>query len=590
MQITIERNKIHNEPQTINVDRKVLTLLGENGCGKSAILEAIFKKFSHEITSERQVISFSSGINESFSRLFESSIKEQQRFIINSDQDDVRIENSINTFYFDPSWVRLLVFAATSLKPEGKVRSLLQAKNLVVADEDDVDTSTRLKFTMRVGKQYVNRVLNALEKEKVEFDYASIRRSFFFKYLTDLIFHVNGNTVDIEAGETLRKSTFTLDAADLALVLGTDTNRLFAFLAWATRNDQFIFRNECNLRFLDHYELNSLSDGEFQLLTIYALIDLFDEDNTLYLLDEMDSHLYFENVRKLWNTFSDIDGKLITTTHSADSIIQNDFSSLKLVQNGRIESNTIANNVLERLEALSSGENYKYFLAGKVNYIVLIEDFSDWFIFRELARKKVGNFNDELIQNMHYIKCSSGYHHGGELFGNTKLDWVEKFKESNSTHLTKSIYLICDRDNLPVQDVMETGLVRNAKASNRQNRLRLNENGKHAYLMSWRRREIENYLLSYTMLENHGLLERVNDDLGRNYQLRKDDPADNDQVRRLDVKGIIQPLYQKDDIIELDTSERGLDFEKLKTIIDEIPASEISEDIENLYNFIVEKS
>jgi energy-coupling factor transporter ATP-binding protein EcfA2 len=341
---------------------------------------------------------------------------------------------------------------------------------------------------------------------------------------------------------------------------------------------------------LDHYELNSLSDGEFQLLTIYALIDLFDEDNTLYLLDEMDSHLYFENVRKLWSTFSDIKGKLITTTHSADSIIQNDFSSLKLVQNGKVESDTIANSVLERLEALSSGENYKYYLAGKVNYLVLVEDFSDWFIFRELARKKVENFNEDLIQNIHYIKCSSGYHHAGEIFGNTKLNWIEKFKESNTTHLTKSIYLICDRDNLSIEDVRDTGLVQNAKNIDRNNQIQLSENGKHAYLMSWRRREIENYLLSYTMLDNHGLLEAMNDRLGRINQLRTDDPADNNQVRNLDVKKIIQPLYQKDNISELDTSARGIDFDKLKNIIDEIPASEISEDIENLYNFIVQKS
>ena len=35
-------------------------------------------------------------------------------------------------------------------------------------------------------------------------------------------------------------------------------------------------------------EFQQLSDGEYQLLSIYALIDLFDEVDTVFLLDEVD--------------------------------------------------------------------------------------------------------------------------------------------------------------------------------------------------------------------------------------------------------------------------------------------------------------
>ena len=45
MELEIPRNKIYNHPQTLTLDSSVMTFVGENGCGKSAILESIFKKY-----------------------------------------------------------------------------------------------------------------------------------------------------------------------------------------------------------------------------------------------------------------------------------------------------------------------------------------------------------------------------------------------------------------------------------------------------------------------------------------------------------------------------------------------------------------
>lgn len=43
MELQIPSNKIYNQPQTLNLNSSVMTFVGENGCGKSAILESIFK-------------------------------------------------------------------------------------------------------------------------------------------------------------------------------------------------------------------------------------------------------------------------------------------------------------------------------------------------------------------------------------------------------------------------------------------------------------------------------------------------------------------------------------------------------------------
>lgn len=589
MEVVVPENKIYNSEQSITIDGNVLTFVGENGCGKSAILESIFSRHLSDREDERRLITFSSGNNESFSSIFQKNIRSNQRFIVNNFDDEERVENAINAFYFDPSWVRFLVFFATALKREGKVIEYLINKNLVDVNNDGVDITTKLGFPFRVRRGYTNKIFNAVleEGDDLEYQQRSVRNTFFHQYLTNLTEHIHSPDFDFEERDSrIVMAWKNIEAKDVALVLSTDTNKVFSFLAWASLNNQFIFRSQAQIHFKGGLELNDLSDGEHQLLAIYALIDLFDSASTLFLLDEVDSHLYYQNIKKLWDVLGNIEGKVITTTHSADSIILNEFSHIKLVEKGKIEGETVANQILNRLESLSAGVNYKLSLAGKVKYLALVEDYFDWFIFLELCKKKVENFDLNIMQQIHYIKCSSGFNSYAERFGNSKLDWVESFKKQNRDHVTKSLFLICDRDNLSVNDVLDTGLVKDSQATGRRKRIQLRGN-KYAYLMSWKRREIENYLLSYTMLNNNGLLNQINQQLAQVNQLTQGNPCDNQHVQDLDIKTMLQPLYLKDGIQPgTDVDETGVDYNKLSRIIDEIPTEEISQDIENIYNFI----
>ncbi|GAA4032714.1 hypothetical protein GCM10022386_16200 [Flavobacterium cheonhonense] len=593
MELEIPANKIYNHPQTLQLDSSVMTFVGENGCGKSAILESIFKKYLVDIQQDTDLFAFSSGNNESFSSIFQKNIRNIEKLVVddlNYDEEEnasSRIDNAINTIYFDRSWVRLLLFFSTSLKRNGKVIEYLKSKNLVDVDEQGNDTSTRIYFPFRVRRNYNYKIFNARQREAIEPDYQSVRRTFLHQYLVKFIESLYGNLDIEEEDERIVKSRCWIKAEDSALIFGNDANRIFTFLAWATNYDQFIFRDDCELFFKDSLELNQLSDGEHQLLAIYAMIDLFDSEKALFLLDEVDSHLYYRNIQKLWDVFGTINGKVITTTHSADSIILNEFSNIKLVEKGKIENDIVANKILDRLESLSAGGNYKLSVAGKVKYLALVEDYFDWFIFTELCKRKVPDFDLNVMQQIHYIKCSSGYQNSSQRFGNSKLDWIESFRREHANPNTKSIFLICDRDNLSPDDVRDNGLVVNSVPAGRTSTISLRGTGnKTAYLMSWKRREIENYLLSYSMLSNYGKLNEINNHLAPINQLIQNNPCDNNDVRNLDVKSMLQPLYLKDGLTLVPNDESGVDYNKLSAIISEIPADEISEDILNVYNFI----
>lgn len=594
MELIIPANKIYNHQQNLTLDSSVMTFVGENGCGKSAILESIFKKYLVDIQQGTDLFAFSSGNNESFSSIFQKNLRNIEKLVVDDlsyneeDNANARIDNAINTIYFDRSWVRLLLFFATALKRNGKVIEYLKSKNLVDVDELGNDITTHIGFPFRIRTNYNYKIINARNREATEPEFQSIRRTFLHQYLVKLTEHLF-NDFDIEDdGARIVKTWKWFYAKDAALVLGNDTNKVFTFLAWATNYDNFIFRDDCELYFKGDLELNQLSDGEHQLLAIYALMDLFDSEKALFLLDEVDSHLYYRNIQKLWNVFATISGKVITTTHSADSIILNEFSNIKLVEKGKIEHEIVANKILDRLESLSAGGNYKLTIAGKVKYLALVEDYFDWFIFSELCKKKVPDFDLNVMQQVHYIKCSSGFYNNGQVFGDSKIKWVNSFNNHNSDSATKSVFLLCDRDNLPIQDIQNSGWVINAQNNQRPNRIQLRGagNNRFAYLMSWKRREIENYLLSYTMLSAHGKLDEINHELSAANQLQANSPSDNDGVRNLDVKTKLQALYLKDGLAHIPTDESGVDYNKLAAIIAAIPTNEISEDILNVYNFI----
>lgn len=575
MNITVAPHKIIEEEYNLDLtSSKVKLLIGGNGSGKSSILESIFKT-PQDIP--RRIVGYSSGQNESFTKIYQKFQKDNKVYTLEPEEDntdDEIIDAKFKSTYFNYTYSRLLIFFAISLNNESNIHSYL----------DHLDLSTlKLKIDFRLPKSYIDRIDNIIKREALNPNIRTIRNTFFHRYLQLFIDRFIEEDYDFE--HSIEKQTIELSKDNIPIAF-SNVVRLFAFLSWAESNE-FIDIRSAEID-IDGFELDSYSDGEFQLMSIYSIIDLFDSNETLFLLDEIDSHIHFENIKLVWEKINTIRGKLITTTHSADSIILNRITDIKLVEKGKFKEEILANQILNRLEALSAGGNYKLSIAGKIENLVLVEDYFDWFIYIELCKKKIPDFDSSIIDKIQFIKCSSGFNSYAERFGSSKLDWVDSFNRFNPDPKTQNIFLICDRDNLAISDVQNSGLVLNSQATGRSNKINLKGRGnKAAYLMSLKRREIENYLLSYSMLNNHNKLVEINNHIAVANQLVLGNAGDNDGVRNLDVKTMLQPLYLKDNLDDIpDFDERGVDFNKLLNLIAEIPVNEISEDITNIYNFI----
>ncbi|EPL7677008.1 AAA family ATPase [Elizabethkingia anophelis] len=572
------KSKISHHPQTISVNNGITTFIGGNGSGKSSILEAIFEKYIEH--DDFRVICFSSGQNELFTELFNKHKQTNQKYIRERNEP-------IQSFYFNNEWIKLLIFWSSIFKESGLVRTYLKEKGYIETDELGDDISSRLDFRFRIRKNYVFKIREEIEREELgnnendegyELQENLLRKTEFHETLEKIIqaFDID---FDFQNNENLVKRWLTFDSRKgFEVFTHKNVNKLFSFWALATNgwlsNSEL---SEFNLRFKNNLQFKHLSDGEYQILSTYAIIDLFDNESTIFLFDEIDSHLYYKNLSKMWKELNNCEGIIITTTHISESILHNKIENIKVIENGRVEESLTFLELSKRLDSIVGQKNYQFKILSRVLYPVIMDNVSDWTIFKKLAVKKLGDGILETLDKFLPIAKSSGYDNPNEIFGKQKLYFIDEFRKENLNKeiLTKEIFLICDKDELPENQISNSLNVNIHAEFDRVKKF--NNNLTKTHLLSWKRREIENYLLSPTLFD----VKNCNDAVNALYNLPNYATGDNlDNItdfRNGDFKTILRPMYNLDGI--------GFNEEMLDEMISHIQADEISNDIETIYNY-----
>ena len=575
MEIALAPNQLCTDRQTLTVD-KVATLIGENGCGKSTILHSIFNsRITGSEEENGRLICFTSGQNENFSGIFSNRINRLRKTNDISDID-------FGCLYFTKRDVRSLVFLATTFVPQGLVRSFLGKKEYIKI-EDDLDKISTFSIPLEIPINYLKTIKSDEEKEALNFDHPSIRKRPFNQRLESFI----DSASELDTFETILEKGKGIKSQNISFTSKAffncfDGSKLDAtkFLVEGAYNGYFLDADGSQLRFNEGLEFEELSDGEYQMLFLYSLIDLFDSENTLFLLDEADSHLHYTNVKKLWRTLRGAKGQTITTSHLLESISTTGINNIHLISKGRITDEDKFSALTKRLDQLGYVQKAQFKVCSLIENIVLIDDPDDWVIFKMLAERKLERPLPRL-NDIQAIKKESNYEQHTCGFGKSKIAWADAFsiRSSEWDIQTKNIFLICDRDNLPLASI-DTDNGVSVNGENAQPSSWSGQAKPKVHLLSWRHREIENYLLSHTALIVHNKLPQINAQLGVDHQLNANVASDSEPVRCLDVKEVIKPIIKP---------EEGLCLESLQEYINLIPPSEISEDITNMYNFIIGK-
>jgi len=590
--LNLPSNILHNQPQILEFD-KIATFIGGNGSGKSAILKSIFDKKLDGTTYENyKIVCFSSGQNESYSSGFSK--------YLNTERSKGSSLN-LDCFYYDKLWSMLLIFLATTSKPRGEVRSFLRQNNYIDENEYGQDESTKLSFDVKVDKAYSNIVQQSLDDES-KGETNVITNKAYHRTLDSFINSVVVETKDYNFKEPLDIQNIQLTQDILSPVSfeeddETSFNSKVMFFTQASDNNYFIVKESFKLIFEKDgktLHLGDLSDGEYQLLFLYSLIDLFDSENTLFLLDEADSHLHYKNIEKLWSVYNKSEGLIITTTHLLDSITKSGIERLKVIEAGQIKSGKKLTHLTNRLRELSEINNVKFQAISLFKNIILIDDENDWEQFKLLVKRKLADSIEEeknieaKLSNFIVIKCNSGYEgKGNENFADKKLSWLRNFLEYINGHSckTKNIFLICDRDELPFANIGTPKCTLLVKGDNVN---KVNSNPK-SHLLSWKRREVKHYLLSHTALIDNIEIVESELDLGSKSKLSPSISCDemtcgnyNEKLASIKseiIKDIVNPY--------INNGEQGFCINMAKDYINTIPKEEISEDIVNMYNYLV---
>lgn len=585
-------NVLHDQPQQLEFD-KIATFIGGNGSGKSTILKSIFdEKLKGTLYSDLKIVCFSSGQNESYSSHFSNylNVERAKRNALNLD-----------CFYYDKSLSKLLIFLATTSKHDGLVRSFLKQSNYIIESEFDEDETTKLSFKVKVDKSYANIVKQALEDEKAG-NSDVITNKAYHQTLNNFINTLISSEYDFEG--PLDQVEIQLSQEILSNVsFESNEEQSFSskvlFFTQASDNDFFILKNTLQLTFIRDETvllLEDLSDGEYQLLFLYALIDIFDSNNTLFLFDEADSHLHYKNIERLWEVYFNIEGNILTTTHLLDSITKSGIERLNVIENGEIKPGSNIKKLTERLRDLSEINNVKFQALSLFKNIILIDDENDWEQFKLLLKRKLSDSLserqiDNSLKSFIIVKCHSGYEgKENEVFAGKKNSWLRSFSEhlNGQAHKTRNVFLVCDRDELPLANVgiSKCDLLLQGGAVEKCSPILT------SHTLSWKRREIKHYLLSYSALVDD--IERVENelDLGAKSKLRVRSSGDrttdgnyNDKLATLKskpVKEIVDPY--------INIEGHGFCINKTREYINKMPTEEISEDIVNMYNYLVGKN
>lgn len=151
------------------------------------------------------------------------------------------------------------------------------------------------------------------------------------------------------------KTEYTLDELKqiMAGANNIDAQQLFEYLyiAFSPKNSKII--ESVQVKFNDSLTIDDMSEGLKKRLLVRAALELAGHEDTLYLLDEPDAHVHVDNKVKIIDTIKQFrqHRHIFVTTHSPSVCKDVDTQSIILMNNGKPEA---VNNQLEAGKKLAT--------------------------------------------------------------------------------------------------------------------------------------------------------------------------------------------------------------------------------------------
>lgn len=385
---------------------KITVLIGNNGSGKSNILEAISSIF----------FLLSYGDLNSFNGKFEIKYEINEHEVLISKKtkliykirhiDNKTYKNTTNAYIIDNNLLPNQVIALYSgeelrLWNNFYKKSYLEYSKGIRFNQIEIEENQKMLY---VNKYYWDIALLTMFASSIKVDdiisikkLSSIKISFNKKTLEKFIKSNPNRVTDINNKLSQDKNEIEVDLDEFNdLVEYESHKRLFNILAASylpeSIDDKIISKIE--LVFEDGLSTKDLSEGEKKKILIKLVTNILGDQDSLLLLDEPDSYLHVANKSQVKDLISENDQlEVILTTHSPTLTHVFDDRHIIMINNGKNENK----NKQEIFSYISNGiwnyQEQSIFLSSMKNVILLVEGKHDQIHIKEAFSRYASEYN-----------------------------------------------------------------------------------------------------------------------------------------------------------------------------------------------------
>ncbi|WP_179317941.1 ATP-dependent nuclease [Winogradskyella undariae] len=534
----------------------ITVLIGNNGCGKSNIIEAISGIFRslYLITDSSKRVDFDFELDYSIN-IAETNheikvVFTDNTFTITSNQDGNITQ--ANTLQYLPSQLVALYSGEESRLWKNYYESFyLNYNTAIISNTKNIESSQQMLY---INKYYWDIALLVMLANDIDLSgiigditLDTIDITFNLANINRFAEQNPNETLNFIGGLSQEKEWMSTDLEEFKTFADFETAiRMFKFLSVSylpkTESNKLI--TNINLTFSNGTETNSFSEGEKKKILLKLVMDVLADDKSLVLLDEPDSHIHIAHKKQIKEMIENSERESILTTHSPT--LMNVFDEhLVYLQNGEIKGRENAE-ILENIAGDEMSISEQQLILNTTRHIFLVEGKTD-IIYMENALKTLGDAKYDTIEN-NFEYIPTGGASGLNLF-------IDKFKPKDN----QLIIAIVDNDTAGNTELKK--IIDDEKAFDDKDYFKLKTSA-NTYLLKLPRPstitsdqyEIEDYLPRKRFLE-------ISDDLIKTFKSLKGFNLKKDTMKKKLASKCEKGSYGKDDFLE---------FKKLFDLILEI--------------------
>jgi predicted ATP-dependent endonuclease of OLD family len=366
----------------------LIAFIGNNGSGKSNLLEAIshifrslyvskykvnFDYFIEYLTSKNNTVQIEKtgkelkynldGNNKSAIEI--SSYLPQKVIGIYSGEETRLFDDCYGPFYLE------FVTNINKAQNQGTVYSELPKMLFLNKFYWNISLLCLLISDSQDNKRFVEQVLKIKDLQNIKIKIDFIKRNYS---------NYNDNQALTLVRDIDAKSEYTLD--DFTKLLNgkyyTPYNVFkYLYLAYTPKDAKII--DDIIIEFSDGLTVSDLSEGEKKLLLIKGALEFAGQEDSIFILDEPDSHIHINNKEQIINSFKDYlhNRQIIITTHSPVLTQCVNDENVYMLNSGKIEDRNRQEIIQEVAGEFWNKHQQNSFLSSKKPIHLFVEGIHD---------------------------------------------------------------------------------------------------------------------------------------------------------------------------------------------------------------------